>query len=399
MNRKSATAGALLLFLLFVLLAYGFYNSLTSRVPGANDFYSRWYGARALFFYGQNPYSAEVTRGIQMGMLGRLAKPEEDQVAFAYPLYVAFMVLPLVGLAYAQAQALWMAALLISLIAAALVILQMNRVRLSPGLLVLVVFGILSFYPSARALLLGQFAIVSFLFLALACWAIVKHQDTAGGVFLALATVKPQTAALLVPCIIGWALMCKRWRLAGSILATLGGLTALACVWLPTWPLEFVSALSRYTGYIRVGAPVQTLLSYFVPLDLAGPSAVALGGLLVFAAAAAWLNASDDFLPAFNLTAVVTTWTAIRIGSSDQVLLLFPWIVWLVANWRHGSRPFTVLAAAALIVVPWVVFLSTIHGDAEDPVVTLVLPILTLVPYAINMLGRGDWSLRRKEAR
>ncbi len=398
MTFRRALAGALFVLVLYLLLAYGIYTSLTSRVLGANDFYSRWYGARALFLKGQNPYSIEVTQGIQIGMMGRLATPEEDQVAFAYPLYVAFLVLPLVPLAYAQSQALWMAALILAVIAAVLIILRSYGLNTTPRLLLLVVIGTLFFYPSARAILLGQFAIVSFLFLALAYWEILARHDVSAGVFLALATVKPQTAALLVPLIVGWALLRKRWHLAASAIGTLVALSALACLWVPDWPIEFLRALFNYTGYIRVGAPVQTMLSLILPPEFAGPGAVVLGLSLVAIAGIEWLRASDDIRSAFNLTALVTACTAVRIGSSDQVLLLFPCLFWLSSIWRTRNRLGTALAASGLVVIPWAIFLGTVRGNAEDPVVTIVLPILTLVLFAAIRLGRVDWGLKRREA-
>jgi hypothetical protein len=395
---RSALAGALLVLVVYLLLAYGIYTSLTSRVLGANDFYSRWYGARAFFLKGQNPYSVEVTQGIQIGMMGRLATPEEDQVAFAYPLYVAFLVLPLVPLAYAQAQALWMAALILAVVASVLIILRSYGVRMTPSLFVLLIVGALFFYPSARAILLGQFAIVSFLFLALALWAILARHDVPAGIFLALATVKPQTAALLVPFIVGWALLRRRWHLAGSAIGTFVALTVLACLWVPDWPIEFLRGLFSYTGYIRVGAPVQTVLSLVLPSELAGPGAVVLGLALVVIAGVEWLRASDDIRPAFNFTALVTTWTAIRIGSSDQVLLLFPFLFWLSSIWRSGNRVGTAFLGASLVVFPWAVFIATVRGDAEDPVVTIVLPILALVLCAAIRLVKVDRVLQRREA-
>jgi hypothetical protein len=395
---RSALAGALLLLVLHLLLAYGIYTSLTSSVLGANDFYSRWYGARALFLKGQNPYSIEVTQGIQIGMMGHLATPEQDQVAFAYPLYVAFLVLPLVPFAYAQAQALWMAALILAVVGSVLIILRSYGKRMTPSLFILLIIGALFFYPSARAVLLGQFAIVSFLFLALAFWAILARHDVPAGIFLALATVKPQTAALLVPFIVGWALLRQRWHLAGSAIGAFVALTALASLWVPDWPVEFLRALFSYSGYIRVGAPVQTVLSMVLPSELAGPGAAILGLALVVVAATEWLRASDDIRPAFNITALVTTWTAIRIGSSDQVLLLFPCLFWLLSIWRSGNRVGTAVLGAFLIVVPWVLFVATVRGDWEDPVVTIVLPILALVLYIVMRLVNVNWMLQRREA-
>ncbi len=398
MTFRRALAGVLLVLVVYLLLAYGIYTSLTSRVAGANDFYSRWFGARALFLQGQNPYSIEVTRGIQMGMLGRLATAEEDQVAFAYPLYVAVLVLPLVPLAYAQAQALWMAALILAVVVGVLVVSRLYGVQMTPRLMVLLTIGTLFFYPSARAILLGQFAIVSFLFLSLASWAIVARSDVTAGFFLALSTVKPQTAVLLVPLIVVWALLRRRWHLAASAIGTLVVISALACLWVPDWPIEFLRALFNYTDYIRVGAPVQTLLSLVLPPELAGPGVIVLGLTLVAIAGVEWYRASDDIRPAFNLTALVTACTAIRIGSSDQVLLLFPCLFALSGIWRTGNRTGALLIGASLIVIPWAVFIATVRGNAEDPVVTIILPVLTLVLYASMRMVNANWILKRREA-
>lgn len=381
MTHKGIVAGTLLIVLLYLALAYGIYTSLTSHVSGSNDLYSRWSGARALFLEGRDPYSSDVTQSIQLGMLGRLSAPEEDQVAFAYPLYAAFLMLPLVALPYAQAQALWMAALVLAVVGGVLILSRLSRVSLTPALVLLIAFGALFYYPSARAIILGQFAIVSFLCLTLAAWAIQERQDLAAGVLLALATVKPQLASLLVPFVLAWALKQRRWRLVGGAASTLLALVVFACFWIPTWPLEFWQGLVGYTHYIRVGAPIQTALSLVMPSDWVGPAALVAGMVLVVIAAAACLRSTDDIVPAFNLTAFVTAWVAIRIGSSDQVLLLFPWLFWLLRLWQSGNRLFVVALWGAIVVIPWLVFLSTLRGDTESPLVTLVLPLLTLLAY------------------
>ena len=72
----------------------------TSRYPGANDFASRWGGARAFWREGFSPYSDEATRQIQLLIYGRPIQPEEEQEfdpgPFAYPFYTVFLLWPLV---------------------------------------------------------------------------------------------------------------------------------------------------------------------------------------------------------------------------------------------------------------------------------------------------------------
>jgi hypothetical protein len=70
-----------------------------------SDLYPRWLGAREALLNHRDPYSAEVTREIQLGFYGRQLNPRnpsdpKDQAAFAYPLYVIFLLAPTVNLRF-----------------------------------------------------------------------------------------------------------------------------------------------------------------------------------------------------------------------------------------------------------------------------------------------------------
>src|SRR5579862_6223668 len=74
-----------------------------------SDLYPRWLGARELLLHGRDPYSAEVTREIQVGYYGRAldgSRPGDphDQQGFAYPVYVVFALAPTVQLPYELVQ-------------------------------------------------------------------------------------------------------------------------------------------------------------------------------------------------------------------------------------------------------------------------------------------------------
>jgi len=117
----------------YLFLAYGAYSLFTSQIPSGNDFYSRWRGTRALLLEGKDPYSEEVTLEIQKGMYGRPARGDEDQVAFAYPLYVSVLILPLAFLPYPQAQALWLSGLVFLILVTVVIILRTFYWKPSPG--------------------------------------------------------------------------------------------------------------------------------------------------------------------------------------------------------------------------------------------------------------------------
>src|SRR3989304_2572928 len=134
MNDMRRTRGiiAVALLLLFAAGVVAPYAAFTSRVPGANDFYSRWEGARAFWLGGLNPYSDEVTRRIQIGIYGRPARGDEDPGPFAYPFYAVFALWPLVGLPYAWVQAIWLSVLEFALAGLALMSLSLLRWRAAP---------------------------------------------------------------------------------------------------------------------------------------------------------------------------------------------------------------------------------------------------------------------------
>jgi Glycosyltransferase family 87 len=384
---------AALLLVLYAALAYGIWVGLAQRVPGANDFYSRWVGARALFLHGANPYSDAVTREIQRGMYGRPALANEDQVAFAYPLYAAFIAAPFVMLPYAQAQSLWMALLILAVASGALALGRLSGVKsLRPLPLAALLLGVLLFYPAVRGIFLGQFALWSFFCLALALAAIDARNDLSAGALLALALVKPQPAILLVPVVLAWALYQRRWRIVEGAVGVLLALILAAMVWAPTWPLDFIQAVRRYADYEPVGPPVQTLGEWFAPALSAPFTFIVSGALLgwlvwraVRTLGATWL----DFQPTVHLAAIVTTLMAGRVGTPDQMILLIPWLCWLGAWWGRGRRAQALLVGLGLVILPWAVFLFTLRGNTEDVGMTLVLPFLTLAVFVVRGANRN----------
>lgn len=386
-QREIAALGVLIVGLYFAL-AYGMYSGVTSRMLGANDFYSRWAGARALFLRGENPYSDVVTREIQMGMYGRLALPNEDQVAFAYPLYSAFVAAPLVGLPYAQAQAMWMAFLALAVASASIALMQF----LQPTRLIvqtLLVIATLVFYPSVRAIFNGQYAIVSFFFIALAIAFISARHDIAAGVFIALSTVKPQTALFLVPAIVLWAWRNRRWQIVIAAAVVISALV-LGSLWLvPTWIFDFAQGLRQYNEYEPIGPPLQIVIEFLVADPtwralVLGASLIILVGWVIWRLVRTKDESWEGFFPTLGLIAIVTTIWAGRIGSSDQVLLLIPWLGWQTDWVRQGKITRAIFGALVILILPWFVFLNTLRGNAENIGVSLILPFFSLIVYLLQ---------------
>src|SRR5689334_25440194 len=92
----------------WVLVPYQKADAAAHGQPRGNfsDLYPRWLGTRELLLHHRDPYSPEITREIQTGYYGRPLDPTrpsdpKDQQAFAYPVYVAFVLAPSVFLPFA----------------------------------------------------------------------------------------------------------------------------------------------------------------------------------------------------------------------------------------------------------------------------------------------------------
>lgn len=406
---REIVVAVLLILVLFFILGWGINTSITSRTLGANDFYSRWEGARALFLRGENPYSDTTTHAIQLGMYGRLARPDEDQVAFAYPVYSAFIAAPLITLPYAQAQAFWMSFLLLSMAGGTIAVFKSGEssraearlgegaqptVKASPKLVAMLILLALFLYPTVRAIFNGQYAIPSLFFITLAMALVAAKHDSAAGVFISLATIKPQTALFLVPTILVWSAWNKRWKIDIAAGVTLCALVLISFALVPTWMSDFILGLKSYSAYEPIGPPLEIVIGYLVA-DLGWRSGLIASSVLALIAWGIWRVSQsvtlpwNNFLPTLGLIAILTTIWAGRIGSSDQVLLLIPWVAWL-SDWVAQKKiALAIFAALVILLAPWIVFFTTLRGNSENIGVSLVLPFLSLAVYFYQNAVRG----------
>lgn len=373
---------SILIVAVILLDAYATYVVFTSKFPGANDFYSRWAGARAFLIDGLNPYSDEVTRRIQLGMYGHLAEEGADQVAFAYPMYTTYLFFPLSLIpSYPQAQALWQAILEFALLLAVFFTFRIYRWQPKPWLLAATCFWSILFYPGARSIILGQFAIVVFAFIALALWAVKKGRDIMAGLCLALSTIKPQMVFLLIPLLLLWSIYRRRWRVVSSFTVSMTVLVFSSLLLVPTWPADFVAWMVKYPSYTAIGSPIWTLTHYFFP-QLGTPvetviSLLVLGHLLYtwrVTVNGSWL----EFDWIVGMALIVTNLIALRTATTNYVVLLMPtFIVFKTLDKRFQRRGAMLIALIEMLLLVgfWVLFAATVVGNYEHPIMYLPLPI------------------------
>src|SRR5581483_11258682 len=248
-----------------ILVPYQLRESAASGRPRGNlsDLYPRWLGARELLLHHRDPYSADVTREIQIGYYSRPLDPSrpndpKDQQAFAYPVYVVFLLAPTVTLPFLLVQKIFFWFFIG--ITAASVLLWMDaltwRVSLITKLLWITLT--LSCFPAIQGIKLRQLTLLVAALLAAFAALLVRKHFVWAGILLAFATIKPQLAALPVVWLCIWVVgdWRTRQRALWSFAITIAVLVAAGEVLLPGWIGEFRSALGAYYHYTGGGNSV-----------------------------------------------------------------------------------------------------------------------------------------------
>lgn len=229
-------------------------------VPRGNlsDLYPRWLGAKELLRHGRNPYGADITREIQQGYYGRPLDPSrpndpKDQQAFAYPVYVVFLLAPTVGFPFDLVREgfRW----LLIILAAGSVFLWLRVLRWKPPFWEALAYAVLmlGWLPMMQGIKLQQLSLLVAGLLAVCGTCLVGDWLFCAGGLLALATIKPQ----LVWPIALWLLLWtgSQWRsrrrfvlgFGLGMLLLLGGAELV----LPGWPRLFIQAIGQYHQYTK----------------------------------------------------------------------------------------------------------------------------------------------------
>ena len=351
------------------LLTVGFKLAVTSAISFGADFSIYWQADKALFQRGVSPYDPSTTAIIQQGIYGRLARPSEDQVRYAYPPFSLLAVLPATGMAYPWAQAYWMALNLVLIFVALLTVKKHPPVWLLAGL----VF----FYPVSRGVILGQFALIIGASLVIV-YGLLQSKDShsltkqwLAGVLLAWCAMKPHLSGLIILFFLLDCFHKKQWKVFAGL--AVGGIFFAGLSWIlvPTWVSDWIKLIFDYAGYV----PIQPILkSWLVTLGLDW-SATWLKLLLIFVGAGltVWIligwrkKRLPDFL-ALGWLVLLSQLVNPNPNSllSDQIVFFLPLVIWLnqssVKAWIRG------VVWAAFVLVPWVLF--GLYFQGKEPYAT-----------------------------
>ncbi len=241
-----------------VLIPYEKADAAAHDRPRGNlsDLYPRWLGARELLLHHRNPYSDDFTLEIQKEYYGRAldpARPDDpkDQQAFAYPVYVVFLLAPLIGFSFHSVHVFfyWLLAGLTA--ASVLLWLRIIMWRLPWLATAICIMLALGSFPAVQGIKLQQLTLLVAALLAAAAACATGGYFFCAGALLALATIKPQLAWPLVVWLLAWA--ASDWRTRRKLLFGFALVSTLlltgAEVVLPGWWRMFAAAIGHYRQY------------------------------------------------------------------------------------------------------------------------------------------------------
>jgi len=350
--RRGGAVRQILLSVAALLLAFGmiyYYNSVliplrqrqfqvAGTAPGNwSDLYPRWLGARELLWHGRSPYSPEVTQEIQRGFYGRPIDRSNrndptDPQAFAYPVYVVFLLAPFLPFSFDSVRIVFTGVMLLLTAGSLLLWMRALRLRLRPWAALLALVATMSSYAVVDGLHLEQITLLVAALMAGSMAALVAGRLAMAGVLLALATVKPQLGILVVAFLLLWTLgewRTRKWFAFGFGSAMAALLIGSELV-LPGWFRFWRQAAQAYIRYQR-----PSLLGSL----LGQPTAMVAATVAVFACGTLFWRfrkepaGSGQFNFALITALVLTALVLPNAGGAhyNQVLLI-PACLWLVTS-------------------------------------------------------------------
>jgi len=322
-----------------------------------SDLYPRWLGARELLLHHRNPYSPEITEEIERGFYGRpidpAMRPQVDPEAFAYPVYVTFLLAPLLPFPFEIVKPVFTAILLLLSLATLPLWVYALNLRMGRRGWFLAFLGMMSSYSAVEGLRLGQITVLVSFLIAGSLALLGSGWPMLAGVLLACAIVKPQLVYLLAAFLLVWS--CSEWtsraRFTIGFAVAVAGLLIGSHLILPGWFEFWWKAVAEYVGWHR-GSLLAALLGR--PFSIIVSSALITLSGLVF-----WRN---RFAPVgsarFNL-ALVTSLIVTSVilpnaggGSFYNQMLLIPAVLWLFTGGRalaRNYRPARIAWAGAVL--------------------------------------------------
>ena len=369
---NNLTGKAIVLYPIVFLICLAVFTLLFHQVTAGNnlgsDFYTFWRAGRVVAFEKSNPYADQLSLENQLSVYKRVARPDEDQLGFAYPPQALLIAWPTFGLPYDWAQALWISFNILVLISITYIAFPTARLWFC--------FTTLLFYPIFFGIILGNFVILigCLIFLFSYYFLIRKNPPAifqiAMGIFFAWATVKPQIIWLFLLFFFLTAIRRKNWGVLFSYGINIFIQTALSFLLYPAWVSEWLRRLSQYQQYNHSSPMLIRILNSFSPDYVTGILSITIYTLAFFVTIFfiySWWHDKATSLATLVWIGFMVFLIHPTVHSYEQIAFLIPFFLWA---FQEKSRSVNLVWGAA-IGLSWAAFFI---GRQISPVLVDALP-------------------------
>ncbi|HEX4485350.1 MAG TPA: glycosyltransferase 87 family protein [Terriglobales bacterium] len=320
----------------------------------------------------------------------------QNDGALVYPLYADLMLAPLALLSFPAARIIASVFLPIALVTGFGLWLRFLQLRVHLSAALVLALFVLTSYPVLEGLYAQQLSLLVAMLLAATALAASRGQMLRAGIFLGLASVKPQLIILPAAALALWALwdLRRRKNLMLGFLGTVGSLCLAAEAVLPGWGAYWIDALD---GYRQYNSPP---LTQFIFGTSAGTivSVALVATLLVQSFRSRYANfSSSPFIESVSLSLAITVLVLPSSVAVYDHVLLFPAIFLLFSRRLEilsGGLPLRILGWVAAAVISWqwigatgVVLASlVVPHDLKSTWILAPLRTAACVPFAVVSL-------------
>jgi hypothetical protein len=348
-------AGAMHTFFRYVVVPSQVAQASVKNEPRGNlsDLYPQWLAARELLLRGRDPYASDVTAEIQQGYWGRQINKNnpndpKDEARFAYPLFVVFLLAPIITLPFQTAQIVYL--WIVSLLSIASVWFWLHALghRRSWAVRILSATLLLGSYPFVMGFYVQNLSLLVAALIGGVAAAVASGHLWLAGLLLAITTIKPQWSVALAAWLLLWAV--SKWSERKALFISFSGTMLL--LWagsqflLPGWIDKWLKGTSEYLRYApRPPAHIEFLLGKYL-------GSVITIALVLFVAALCWRIRFDSadtdrfklLLAAIPLVNLVTS----PVWHSYDGLFLLPSAL-LIFHWHEQFQRLRPLEGAIVI--------------------------------------------------
>jgi hypothetical protein len=223
-----------------------------AMAPQKGDLVPVWIGTQVALD-GGNPYSEETTRKIQTAYYGRLLTPQElqtvNKMGFAYPAHTLVLLSVLAPFSWMTVRAGSFIVLPLLMAVSVPLWLWTAGIRTDGWRMALLILLAVESWPSMWGIHQTQPTLLIAALLAAGCLLLRTGNGVAAGVLLAMATIKPQLAGILIAWLLLWAALRHLWSFLISFAASLSVLLVAATWLVPGWVQNWRVAMTDYAAY------------------------------------------------------------------------------------------------------------------------------------------------------